>query len=70
MLPGCRLGGRQRATRSRWRMLAASFQEAVADVLTRKALAACHAHGVSNLIIGRGSGRQLAALRALAAQRW
>ena len=41
--------------------MAASFQEAVADVLTRKALAACHAHGVSNLIIGGGVVANLAA---------
>ncbi|QSB15573.1 tRNA (adenosine(37)-N6)-threonylcarbamoyltransferase complex transferase subunit TsaD [Natronosporangium hydrolyticum] len=34
--------------------VAASFQEAVADVLTRKAVAACQAHGVSTLVIGGG----------------
>src|SRR2546430_15782216 len=34
--------------------VAASFQEAVADVLTRKAIDACHAHDVKDLIIGGG----------------
>ncbi|MPZ29159.1 MAG: tRNA (adenosine(37)-N6)-threonylcarbamoyltransferase complex transferase subunit TsaD [Micromonosporaceae bacterium] len=34
--------------------VAASFQEAVADVLTAKAVAACRAHGVSTLVIGGG----------------
>ena len=34
--------------------VAASFQEAVADVLTRKAVDACRAHGVEHLIIGGG----------------
>src|SRR5215468_10439741 len=32
--------------------VAASFQEAVADVLTKKAVAACHANGVGHLVIG------------------
>jgi N6-L-threonylcarbamoyladenine synthase len=48
--------------------VAASFQEAVADVLTRKAVAACHAHGVSDLIIGGGVAAN-SRLRALAAER-
>jgi tRNA N6-adenosine threonylcarbamoyltransferase len=34
--------------------VAASFQEAVADVLTRKAVQACLRHGVRDLIIGGG----------------
>jgi N6-L-threonylcarbamoyladenine synthase len=48
--------------------VAASFQEAVADVLTRKAVAACHAHGVEHLIVGGGVAAN-SRLRALAAQR-
>lgn len=48
--------------------VAASFQEAVADVLTSKAVAACKAHEVSTLIIAGGVAansrlRELAALR-------
>jgi N6-L-threonylcarbamoyladenine synthase len=34
--------------------VAASFQEAVVDVLVRKALAACQDHGVGTLVIGGG----------------
>src|SRR6202045_2605134 len=34
--------------------VAASFQEAVADVLTRKAVQACRQHGVTDLIVGGG----------------
>src|ERR1700748_1210831 len=34
--------------------VAASFQEAVADVLTRKAVAACREHGITDLVIGGG----------------
>lgn len=34
--------------------VAASFQEAVVEVLTRKAVAACVAQGVSNLLLGGG----------------
>jgi len=34
--------------------VAASFQEAVCDVLTRKAIAACRAHGIDQLLIGGG----------------
>jgi len=48
--------------------VAASFQEAVADVLTSKAVAACRAHGVMNLIIGGGVAAN-SRLRALAAER-
>jgi tRNA N6-adenosine threonylcarbamoyltransferase len=48
--------------------VAASFQEAVADVLTRKAVNACHAHGVKNLIIGGGVAAN-SRLRALASER-
>jgi N6-L-threonylcarbamoyladenine synthase len=48
--------------------VAASFQEAVADVLTRKAVAACRAHGVVHLIIGGGVAAN-SRLRALAAER-
>lgn len=48
--------------------VAASFQEAVADVLTRKAVTACTDNGISDLLIGGGvaaNGR----LRALAEER-
>src|ERR1700745_3014350 len=48
--------------------VAASFQEAVADVLTRKAVAACTAHGVDHLVIGGGVAAN-SRLRALAQQR-
>ncbi|HEV3380144.1 MAG TPA: tRNA (adenosine(37)-N6)-threonylcarbamoyltransferase complex transferase subunit TsaD [Trebonia sp.] len=48
--------------------VAASFQEAVADVLTRKAIAACQQHGVSDLVIGGGVAAN-SRLRALAAAR-
>ena len=48
--------------------VAASFQEAVADVLTRKAVAACRQHGVGDLIIGGGVAAN-SRLRALAAER-
>jgi len=48
--------------------VAASFQEAVADVLTRKAVAACQQHGVDHLIIGGGVAAN-SRLRALAAER-
>ncbi|MGZ4604397.1 MAG: tRNA (adenosine(37)-N6)-threonylcarbamoyltransferase complex transferase subunit TsaD [Kineosporiaceae bacterium] len=45
--------------------VAASFQEAVVDVLTRKAVAACREHGVRHLIIGGGVAAN-ARLRAVA----
>jgi N6-L-threonylcarbamoyladenine synthase len=48
--------------------VAASFQEAVCDVLTTKAVDACRAHGVSTLVIGGGVAAN-SRLRALAAQR-
>jgi N6-L-threonylcarbamoyladenine synthase len=48
--------------------VAASFQEAVVDVLTRKAIAACRQHGVDHLIIGGGVAAN-SRLRALAAER-
>jgi tRNA N6-adenosine threonylcarbamoyltransferase len=48
--------------------VAASFQEAVADVLTRKAVGACRAHGVTDLVIGGGVAAN-SRLRALAAER-
>jgi len=48
--------------------VAASFQEAVADVLTRKAIDACRAHDVKDLIIGGGVAAN-SRLRALAAER-
>jgi N6-L-threonylcarbamoyladenine synthase len=35
--------------------VAASFQEAVADVLTRKAVLACREHGVDHLVMGGGA---------------
>src|SRR6201997_1884654 len=48
--------------------VAASFQEAVADVLTRKAVAACRAYGITDLVIGGGVAAN-SRLRALAAAR-
>jgi N6-L-threonylcarbamoyladenine synthase len=48
--------------------VAASFQEAVADVLTRKAVTACREHGVTDLVIGGGVAAN-SRLRALAASR-
>jgi N6-L-threonylcarbamoyladenine synthase len=48
--------------------VAASFQEAVADVLTRKAVDACSANGVDHLVIGGGVAAN-SRLRALAGQR-
>jgi N6-L-threonylcarbamoyladenine synthase len=48
--------------------VAASFQEAVADVLTARAVAACRAYGVSTLVIGGGVAAN-SRLRALAARR-
>jgi N6-L-threonylcarbamoyladenine synthase len=48
--------------------VAASFQEAVADVLTRKAVDACRSAGVDHLVIGGGVAAN-SRLRALAAQR-
>ncbi len=48
--------------------VAASFQEAVADVLTSKAVAACKAQGVGHLVIGGGVAAN-SRLRALAEER-
>ncbi len=48
--------------------VAASFQEAVVDVLTRKALAACREHGVDTLLLGGGVAAN-SRLRALAQER-
>ena len=48
--------------------VAASFQEAVADVLTAKAVSACRASGVDELVIGGGVAAN-SRLRALARQR-
>ena len=48
--------------------VAASFQEAVADVLTRRAVAACRDQGVDTLVIGGGVAAN-SRLRALAEQR-
>jgi len=48
--------------------VAASFQEAVVDVLTRKALDACREQGVGDLLIGGGVAAN-SRLRALAQQR-
>ncbi len=48
--------------------VAASFQEAVADVLTRKAIDACQAHGIDHLVISGGVAAN-SRLRALAAER-
>jgi N6-L-threonylcarbamoyladenine synthase len=48
--------------------VAASFQEAVVDVLTRKALLACAENGVDTLVVGGGVAAN-SRLRALAAER-
>ena len=48
--------------------VAASFQEAVADVLTRKAIDACRSHDVGHLVVGGGVAAN-SRLRALAAER-
>jgi N6-L-threonylcarbamoyladenine synthase len=48
--------------------VAASFQEAVVDVLTRKALDACAEHGVEHLVVGGGVAAN-SRLRALAQER-
>ncbi|HEX3824199.1 MAG TPA: tRNA (adenosine(37)-N6)-threonylcarbamoyltransferase complex transferase subunit TsaD [Mycobacteriales bacterium] len=48
--------------------VAASFQEAVADVLTTRAVAACRDHGVDILVIGGGVAAN-SRLRALAQER-
>jgi N6-L-threonylcarbamoyladenine synthase len=48
--------------------VAASFQEAVVDVLTRKAVLACREHGVDHLLIGGGVAAN-SRLRVLAEER-
>jgi N6-L-threonylcarbamoyladenine synthase len=48
--------------------VAASFQEAVADVLTRKAVDACRAHGIDHLVISGGVAAN-SRLRGLALER-
>ena len=48
--------------------VAASFQEAVVDVLTRKAVAACRTEGVDDLLVGGGVAAN-SRLRALAQER-
>ena len=48
--------------------VAASFQEAVADVLTRKALRACREEGIGTLVLGGGVAAN-SRLRALVEQR-
>ena len=48
--------------------IAASFQEAVVDVLTRKAVLACAEHGVDTLLVGGGVAAN-SRLRALAEER-
>ena len=48
--------------------VAASFQEAVVDVLTRKAVLACREHGVDDLLIGGGVAAN-SRLRAMAQSR-
>jgi N6-L-threonylcarbamoyladenine synthase len=48
--------------------VAASFQEAVVDVLVGKAVAACRDHGVRHLVIGGGVAAN-SRLRAVAAER-
>ena len=48
--------------------MAASFAEAVADVLTAKTIAACRAHGVETLVVGGGFSAN-SQLRDMAAKR-
>src|SRR6185295_12770636 len=48
--------------------VAAAFQEAVVDVLTRKAVAACRENGVGHLLVGGGVAAN-SRLRALAQER-
>jgi N6-L-threonylcarbamoyladenine synthase len=48
--------------------VAASFQEAVADVLTARAVAACLDRGIDHLVVGGGVAAN-SRLRALAEQR-
>ena len=48
--------------------VAASFQEAVCDVLTAKAIEACRAHGIDTLVIGGGVAAN-SRIRSLAVER-
>ena len=48
--------------------VAASVQEAIVDVLTSRAVAACRDHGVATLVVGGGVAAN-SRLRALAAER-
>lgn len=48
--------------------VAASFQEAVADVITAKAVLACREHGITSLLLGGGVAAN-SRLRALTAER-
>jgi N6-L-threonylcarbamoyladenine synthase len=48
--------------------VAASFQEAVCDVLSRKAVDACRTHGVADLLVGGGVAAN-SRLRAMVAER-
>jgi N6-L-threonylcarbamoyladenine synthase len=48
--------------------VAASFQEAIADVLTAKAVSACRDHGVHHVVLGGGVAAN-SRLRALATER-
>jgi len=48
--------------------VAASFQEAVCDVLTAKAIAACREHGIDTLVIGGGVAAN-SRIRSLAVER-
>jgi N6-L-threonylcarbamoyladenine synthase len=48
--------------------VAASFQEAVVDVLTRKAVLACRENGVDHLLVGGGVAAN-SRLRAMAQER-
>jgi len=48
--------------------VAASFQEAVCDVLTAKAIAACRAYGIDTLVIGGGVAAN-SRIRSMAAER-
>ncbi|MBT1001023.1 tRNA (adenosine(37)-N6)-threonylcarbamoyltransferase complex transferase subunit TsaD [Paenarthrobacter sp. DKR-5] len=48
--------------------VAASFQEAVVDVITAKAVLACREHGITSLLLGGGVAAN-SRLRALAAER-
>src|SRR5439155_2824102 len=48
--------------------VAASFQEAVCDVLTRKAVDACVTHGIGTLVVGGGVAAN-SRIRSLAEER-